>query len=110
LDYYARHLSAHEPNGSFVAGFSSLPCPGTTDVGDGSLFPHVAVQADDRILIAAGHIVERRASDGLYEASYSTSTSNVVTDILIQPDGRILTVEVVSSGGVDRARLVRRLP
>ena len=106
---YKVHLTGHQPNGDFVPGFAPLPCSGTTDITSAA-FPKVAIQSDDRILVAAGSIVERRSGNGIYENSYSTNIG-VITDFTTLPDGKILTVgQVLIKGSVPRARLAQNLP
>lgn len=108
--YRTLHLSGHQSNGSFDPAYSGVPCPGSSDLSEANIYGNVQVDSADRAVIATFNKVERRLANGSYDDSYALSTSNIIMDLEVLPDNRILTISQRTSGGTTRARLDRRMP
>ncbi len=105
------HLSAHQAaSGSFDPTYSGVPCPGSSDLTQANIYGNISVDSADRAVIATFNKVERRLADGSYDDSYPLSTNNLIMDLEVLPDNRMLTLSQRQSGGVTRARFDRRMP
>lgn len=108
--YTTLHLSGHQSNGSFDPAYSGVPCPGSSDLNQANIYGNVKVDSADRAVIATFNKVERRLANGSYDDSYPLSTNNLIMDLEVLPDNRILTLSQRTSGGITRTRFDRRLP
>lgn len=109
-NYRTLHISRHQSNGSFDPAYSGVPCPGSSDISEANIYGNVKVDSADRAVIATFNKVERRLANGSYDDSYPISTNNLIMDLEVLPDNRILTLSQRTSGGITRTRFDRRLP